>query len=84
MEQSAAGTSNASSSELPSSHPSAAAGAGDGSAAVESAGSTGPAGSGGRLVLTSPEGFLFSNEAISTVFARLDETWEARDRERCK
>ena len=34
---------------------------------------------GNVLRLTDPEGLLFSNDAISTIFARLDERVEERD-----
>ena len=38
------------------------------------------AGTGGSVLrLTDPEGLLFSNDAISTIFARLDERVEERD-----
>ena len=56
-------------------------GGGGGGGAVKASGREASGRASGRFALADPEGLLFSNDAISTTFARLDERLERLERQ---
>ena len=83
--EAAAAACRAAAKELPSEWvaeaPYASEGGGGGGGAVKASGREASGRASGRFALADPEGLLFSNDAISTTFARLDERLERLERQ---